>query len=184
MHALSVRRISWLAAFLICAIAAVAWVVMASTAGASATFDPQLTSVAPSAPSVLTNAAPYTLASTATKKPTRLAVKSAKRIARVPGTTTVRTASRARVAVSTTSELTRARRLLAAQIRLHPILRGTTVTFGDAHGYQAIAYYQSGRIVISKSHRASLDAIIRHEVWHVIDWRDNHRMDWGERVPR
>jgi hypothetical protein len=22
-----------------------------------------------------------------------------------------------------------------------------------------------------------------HEIWHIIDWRDNGRIDWGENVP-
>jgi hypothetical protein len=82
------------------------------------------------------------------------------------------------------SELSQARALLAAQIRLHPILRGTTIRFGNTYGYQAISYYKSGEIILSTSHRASLSRIIGHEVWHVIDWRDNHRIDWGENVPR
>lgn len=80
-------------------------------------------------------------------------------------------------------ELSRARSILAGLISRHPILAGTTVEFGDAKGYQAIAYYKSGRIVISSSHTASLDRILSHEIWHVIDWRDNGVIDWGESVP-
>lgn len=82
------------------------------------------------------------------------------------------------------SELARARKILAGLVAKHPILRGTTVEMGDARGYQAVAYYRSGRIVISRSHRASLERILNHEVWHVIDFRDNGRIDWGENVPR
>jgi predicted SprT family Zn-dependent metalloprotease len=63
------------------------------------------------------------------------------------------------------------------------VLAGATVSFGDARGYQAICYYKSGRIVISPSHTASLERIIGHEIWHIIDWRDNGRIDWGENVP-
>lgn len=77
----------------------------------------------------------------------------------------------------------RARMLLKRYINQYPILQGATVSFGDARGYQAISYYQSGRIVISKSHSASLERIIAHEIWHIIDWRDNGRIDWGENVP-
>ena len=84
---------------------------------------------------------------------------------------------------STGSETARAKALLAAQIRKHPILAGTTVKFGNARGYQAIAYYASGRIVISRNHRASLSRIINHEIWHIIDYRDNGKIDWGEHVP-
>ena len=88
-------------------------------------------------------------------------------------------------AKKTSSQLALARKLLRKQIVLHPILKGTTVSIGKTPGnYQAVAYYTTGHIVINPRHRASLARIIAHEVWHVIDWRDNHRIDWGERVPR
>ncbi len=29
----------------------------------------------------------------------------------------------------------------------------------------------------------SIEKILAHEVWHVIDWRDNGRLDWGEDLP-
>lgn len=76
-----------------------------------------------------------------------------------------------------------AQRILDRLIATYPILRGTTVTFGDAKGHQAIAYYTSGRIVISATHTASLQRIIEHEIWHIIDWRDNGKINWGESVP-
>lgn len=82
-----------------------------------------------------------------------------------------------------TSNITRARAILAGLIARYPILKGTTVQFGDARGYQAIVYYKSGRIIISPNHTASLERILNHEIWHIIDWRDNGRIDWGERVP-
>lgn len=85
--------------------------------------------------------------------------------------------------VAAGDELSRARSILAGYISRYPILSGTTVEFGDAKGYQAIAYYTSGRIVISPTHTASLERIIGHEIWHVIDWRDNGVIDWGENVP-
>jgi len=84
---------------------------------------------------------------------------------------------------SSGSELAQARSILAGLVAAHPILAGATVTFGDARGYQAIALYQSGRIIISPTHTASLSRILNHEVWHIIDWRDNGRIDWGENVP-
>ncbi len=84
---------------------------------------------------------------------------------------------------SSTSELSRAQSILAGYIARYPILKGSTVSFGDARGYQAICYYKSGRIVISSSHTASLERIIGHEIWHIIDWRDNGVIDWGENVP-
>lgn len=81
------------------------------------------------------------------------------------------------------TELAQAQALLNQQIAAHPILKGATVTFGDARGYQAISYYTSGRIVISTTHTASLERIINHEIWHIIDYRDNGVINWGENVP-
>lgn len=81
------------------------------------------------------------------------------------------------------SDLARARTLLAGLTARYPILQGSTVTIGYARGYQAISYYTSGRIIVSPTHSASLDRIMNHEVWHIIDWRDNGRIDWGENVP-
>lgn len=92
------------------------------------------------------------------------------------------TAPTKRVAASG-DELSQAKAILAGLIAKHPILQGTTVSFGDARGYQAIALYKSGRIVISPTHTASLERILNHEIWHIIDWRDNGRIDWGEQVP-
>lgn len=83
------------------------------------------------------------------------------------------------------SELAKAKAILASMIARYPILAGTTLSFGKTPGgYQAVTYYKSGRILISPTHTASLDRIVRHEAWHVIDWRDNGRIDWGENVPR
>lgn len=97
--------------------------------------------------------------------------------------TTARTTSTTTAAKPAGSELSQARSILASLIAQHPILKGTTVSFGDARGYQAIALYTSGRIIISPSHTASLSRILNHEVWHIIDWRDNGTIDWGENVP-
>ncbi len=81
-------------------------------------------------------------------------------------------------------ELSQARSILASLVSQHPILSGTTVSIGATPGgYQAVAYFKSGRILISPNHRASLSTILRHEVWHVIDWRDNQHIDWGENIP-
>jgi hypothetical protein len=84
---------------------------------------------------------------------------------------------------STASSITRARAILAGYVAKYPILKGTTVEFGDARGHQAIALYKSGRIIISPTHTASLERIIGHEIWHIIDWRDNGQINWGESVP-
>lgn len=81
------------------------------------------------------------------------------------------------------TDLTRARQALSEQITAHPILKGTTVVLGDAKGHQAIAYYETGHIVIDTAHSVQVETLIAHEVWHVIDWRDNQTIDWGENVP-
>lgn len=102
------------------------------------------------------------------------------------GSTTIQsvaTKSLARNTKSSGGDLAQAQSILSGLIAKYPILAGATVTIGDARGYQAIAYYQSGRIVISKSRSASLSTILNHEVWHIIDWRDNGKIDWGENVP-
>jgi hypothetical protein len=83
-----------------------------------------------------------------------------------------------------TDGLAHARSLLASRISTYPILEGSTVEFGDTQGNpQGICFYQSGRIVINPDHTVSLERIIDHEIWHIIDWRDNGRIDWGENVP-
>ena len=63
-------------------------------------------------------------------------------------------------------------------------LDGVTVTLGTTpRGEQAVAYYTEGRIIISRSHSVSIEKILAHEVWHVIDWRDNGQLDWREDLP-
>jgi hypothetical protein len=158
-----------------------AWSLSAAPAGASATFSPSLTPIS-GVPAKISadETAPFTLAQTSAKRTTK--IKPAKR--RVVRMTRAGAASGgSRAKTSKGSELARAKALLATQICKHPILNGTTVSFGNARGYQAIAYYASGRIVISRSHRASLSRIINHEIWHIIDYRDNGKIDWGEHVP-
>lgn len=99
--------------------------------------------------------------------------------------TATRTASKttASATASKSSELKQAQSILASYIAKYPILKGSTVTIGNAKGYQAICYYRSGRIVISPTHTSSLTRIIRHEIGHIIDWRDNGVIDWGEKIP-
>lgn len=80
-------------------------------------------------------------------------------------------------------ELAQAQSLLAGYSAQYPILAGSSVSFGDAKGQQAISYPVSGRIVISPMHTRSISAIITHEIWHIIDYRDNGVLDWGENIP-
>jgi hypothetical protein len=77
-----------------------------------------------------------------------------------------------------------ANKLLADLKSKYRYLDGATVTIGTTpNGEQAIAYYTEGQIVISRTHTVSIDKIVAHEIWHIIDWRDNGRLDWHESVP-
>jgi hypothetical protein len=63
-------------------------------------------------------------------------------------------------------------------------LDGVTVSIGSTpRGEQAVAYYTESRIVISRTHTVSIEKILAHEIWHIIDWRDNGELDWHESVP-
>jgi hypothetical protein len=63
-------------------------------------------------------------------------------------------------------------------------LDGVTVRMGSTpNGEEAVAYYTRGEIVISTQRTVDIDKILEHEVWHIIDWRDNGRLDWGENLP-
>ncbi len=77
-----------------------------------------------------------------------------------------------------------AEKILARLAARYRLLDGVTVSIGATpNGEQAIAYYTRGVIVIDRNHVYSVDEILEHEVWHVIDWRDNGRIDWGENLP-
>ncbi|MHB8966284.1 MAG: hypothetical protein ACYC52_09995 [Coriobacteriia bacterium] len=142
----------------------------------AATFE----SVAPAAKITVAAATPVIKVATKQRTPVKTASVSASSSG---GGTTATKASKTAAYVASTSELSSARSILAGLVAKYPIPQGTSVSFGDAKGYQAISYYKSGRIVISASHTASLSRILNHEVWHIIDWRDNGRIDWGENVP-
>jgi len=78
----------------------------------------------------------------------------------------------------------RATQLLAEHAAVYRHLDGVTIHEGPTpQGEQAVSYYTDGEIVISPDHTATLEDIVAHEIWHVIDWRDNGRMDWGEQLP-
>jgi len=153
---------------------------------AAAAFTPQLAPAVAPVAKIVVSAPPVKTTSSALVA----APKSAAPLPVAPTTTTqvVRSGGAAPSGTPTRrtsggSELAQARSILAGLVAAHPILAGASVTFGDARGYQAIALYQSGRIIISPTHTASLSRILNHEVWHIIDWRDNGRIDWGENVP-
>ncbi len=137
--------------------------------------------LAEAAPTVkLASERPMTVARTAVRTRTETVVTPAS----ATGSTKASRSTGYKASVAPTGELAKARSILAGLIAQHPILKGTTVTIGTTPGgYQAVAYYKSGRIVISSKHTASLSVILNHEIWHIIDWRDNGRIDWGENIP-
>jgi hypothetical protein len=82
------------------------------------------------------------------------------------------------------SDTRRANEILDVLKARYRSLDGVTVVLGETpRGEQAIAYYTEGRIVVSRSHSVSLDKILAHEIWHIIDWRDNGQLDWHENIP-
>lgn len=82
------------------------------------------------------------------------------------------------------ADLTRAYAALDTLSRTYKYLDGVTLEMGTPpHGKQAVSFYTEGRIVISSNRTASVESIMMHEVWHIIDWRDNGRIDWAENVP-
>lgn len=126
------------------------------------------------------------IAATSTRTVVRVARKLSTSTAVAPSSTsTSGRTSRATAFVNSTGELAKAQSILAGLIAKYPVLAGTTVSMGSTPGgYQAVCYYKSGRIVVNPNHTANLTTILTHEVWHVIDWRDNGRIDWGENIPR
>jgi len=78
----------------------------------------------------------------------------------------------------------RANEVLSGLKARYRYLGDVTVTMGTTpKGEEAVAYYTEGRIIISRTHTVSIDKILAHEVWHVIDWRDNGQLDWQESLP-
>ena len=85
---------------------------------------------------------------------------------------------------SSSSAIDTARSVLASLKAKYRYLDGVTVTIGKTPGgYQAVSYYTRGAIVISPTHTATITRILKHEIWHIIDWRDNGKIDWRESVP-
>ncbi len=63
----------------------------------------------------------------------------------------------------------------------YPILEGTSVSYGDAQGYEAIAYYRSGTVIVNPNHTYPLYEILYHEAMHIIDWRSDGDIDNDDR---
>lgn len=80
--------------------------------------------------------------------------------------------------------LLEARSQLAAYRRVYRHLDGVVVReAATPGGTEAVSFYTIDRIVLSPGRSHSVSTIMAHEIWHVIDWRDNGRIDWGEAIP-
>jgi hypothetical protein len=78
----------------------------------------------------------------------------------------------------------RSREVMSGLIGKYFHLDDVRVTFGTTpKGHEAVAYYTDGEIVVSSTHSVDVETILAHEIWHIIDWRDNGRLDWGEDLP-
>ena len=87
-------------------------------------------------------------------------------------------------AVALAADTVRAREVLDGLRATYRYLDGVTVRFDTTpKSEEAVAYYMQGDIVISRAHAVDVETILAHEIWHVIDWRDNGRLDWGEHLP-
>ncbi len=97
--------------------------------------------------------------------------------------TTRKTTARPIVAAAP-DETQQAEAILGNLRKTYRYLDGVTVAMGSTpNGYQAVSYYTTGQIVVNKNHSVPLDEILAHEIWHIIDYRDNGRIDWGENLP-
>ena len=143
-------------------------------------------------------ARPIVVAAVAVKPATTVTTRPVtKRAATKPAVTkptTVKPATRRTVATTTAakpvavashaSDLSTAQSVLASLKAKYRYLDGVTVEMGKTPGgYQAVSYYTRGRILISTTHTVSISRILAHEIWHIIDWRDNGKIDWRESVP-
>jgi len=87
-------------------------------------------------------------------------------------------------AVQAPSDVERATALLESYQATYRYLDDVTVSEGPTpEGEQAVSYYTDGQIVLDPDHSATTEAIMAHEIWHVIDYRDNGKIDWGESIP-
>jgi len=78
----------------------------------------------------------------------------------------------------------RAQVVLKGLAETYKDLDNVTVSMGATpKGEEAVSYYTVDQILIDKDHTVSIEKILAHEVWHIIDWHDNGRLDWGEDLP-
>lgn len=76
------------------------------------------------------------------------------------------------------SEQEQANAILAGIIAQYPILQGTVVYIQQTpNGWEGAAYYKSGVILVNPNHTYPLYDIIYHEAMHVLDWREDGKID-------
>lgn len=76
------------------------------------------------------------------------------------------------------SEQEQANAILAGIIAQYPILAGTVVYIQQTpNGWEGAAYYKSGVILVNPNHTYPLYDIIYHEAMHVLDWREDGKID-------
>jgi hypothetical protein len=78
-------------------------------------------------------------------------------------------------------EQKRAEEILAYYISRYPILQGVRIYVRDCpNNWEGCAYYTKGIILVDPDHRHSLEEIIAHEVKHIIDWREDGKIDYND----
>lgn len=82
--------------------------------------------------------------------------------------------------VANYSEQDEANAILASIIAQYPILAGSVVYIRETpNGWEGCAYYKSGVILVSPYHTYPLSEIIWHEAMHILDYREDGKIDNG-----
>lgn len=93
-------------------------------------------------------------------------------------------ATAASTSARATADVLLARREIGRLATVFQHLDDVRVSVGATpDGAQAVAYYSRGSIVISPDHDEPVEVLLAHELWHIVDWRDDGQLDWGENVP-
>lgn len=79
------------------------------------------------------------------------------------------------------SEQDEANAILAGLIAQYPLLQGSVVYIQETpNGWEGAAYYKSGVILVNPNHTYSLYEIIYHEAMHILDWREDGKIDYND----
>lgn len=78
-------------------------------------------------------------------------------------------------------EQRRAEQILSYYIKKYPILAGVKIYVRDCpNNWEGCAYYTKGIILVDPDHKHTLEEIIAHEVRHIIDWREDNKIDYND----